>query len=282
VPTPPALTLPKDACDTHLHVLGPYDVYPLAERRSYTSPEATLPDLVRYLDTMRLDRVVVAHVSACGDDMRVTIDALKALGPRARGTITLLPDMTDAEIDRLDAMGFCGVRISPTFGSHVTTDTIRRIADRVARHSWHISIWPANIDELRVVETAIRETPISIVLDHLAGHAWKPDLGFEQEGFALLRSLLRAGPVWLKLSGMYRASTNPFPWPELIPFGRKLVEDHVDRLLWASDWPHVGVWNNNMPQSHELIDWLPMIGCDAPALERILVRNPAHLYKFRD
>jgi 2-pyrone-4,6-dicarboxylate lactonase len=281
-PTRPSFVLPKGTCDSHLHVLGPYSVYPLAEHRAYTSPEAPLGQLVELLDIMTIDRAVIAHVSAHGADMRVTLDALQALGPRARATITLLPEATDSELDRLHDLGVRGVRLSKIFDLEVTKDSIQRVADRIARLGWHISIWPATLEELRNIEAAVAAVPIDIVLDHLAGNAWKPELSLEQEGFALLRALLGSGRVWLKLSGMYRASSNPFPWPELVPFGRKLVEAHTDRLLWASDWPHVGVFTGNMPRSHELIDWLPMIGCDAQALEQILVRNPARLFGFPD
>jgi predicted TIM-barrel fold metal-dependent hydrolase len=231
---------------------------------------------------MGIDRAVIAHVSAHGADMRVTLDALQALGNRARATITLLPETTESELDRLHDLGVRGVRLSKIFGLDVTKASIQRVADRIAPLGWHISIWPASLEELRNIEAAVRAVSADIVLDHLAGNAWKPELGIEQEGFALLRGLLGSGRVWLKLSGMYRASSSPFPWPELVPFGRKLVEAHADRLLWASDWPHVGVWTGNIPHSHELIDWLPMIGCDAGTLEQILVRNPSRLFGFPD
>jgi predicted TIM-barrel fold metal-dependent hydrolase len=35
-----------------------------------------------------------------------------------------------------------------------------------------------------------------------------------------------------------------------------------------------------MPQSHELLDWLPRIGADEAKRQRILVDNPAGLYGF--
>ena len=79
---------------------------------------------------------------------------------------------------------------------------------------------------------------------------------------------------------MHRATHGVYPWTELIPFGTKLVAEVPERLLWASDWPHVGCWDGNMPQSHELLDWLPRIGADAAKRQRILVDNPAALYGF--
>ena len=41
-PTAPSFEMPASACDCHIHVLGPYAEYPLAEERAYTAPEAPL------------------------------------------------------------------------------------------------------------------------------------------------------------------------------------------------------------------------------------------------
>jgi len=232
------------------------------------------------LDTMRLDRAVVAHVSAHGADQRVTLDALEALGDRARAIVMLAPSMSDAELARLNSLGVRGVRLAHAFGYAVTRDALRRIGERVGPLGWHIAIWPSGLDELRLIASLIETLAAPVVLDHLAGHCWDPRLGVDQEGFTLLRSLLESRRVWLKLSGMYRASTGAFPWPELIPFAATLAAEHPQRLLWASDWPHVGLHGGNMPNSGELLDWLLTIGCDDARRRQILVDNPIELYGF--
>ena len=272
--------MPRGACDTHLHVLGPYALYPLAEDRPYTAPEAPLAAMTAMLDAMNLDRAVVAHVSACGRDLRVTLDALKTLGARARGTIMTAPEISDDELRRLDSLGVRGVRLSRAFGWEVTETSLKRIADRIAAFHWHIAIWPSSETELELIGALAPSLPAEIVLDHLAGHCWDATRGIGQRGFGLLQSVLETERVWLKISGMYRVSNDASPWPDLIPFGQQLAADHAERLLWASDWPHVGVWNGNMPRSNELIDWLLRIGCDAATRRQILVGNPERLYGF--
>ena len=279
-PTAASFEVPRGACDCHLHVLGPYARYPLAADRPYTAPEAPLAAMVAMLDTMRLDRAVVAHVSAHGADQRVTLDALEALGDRARAIVMLAPSMSDAELARLNSLGVRGVRLAHAFGYAVTRDALRRIGERVGPLGWHIAIWPSGLDELRLIASLIETLAAPVVLDHLAGHCWDPRLGVDQEGFTLLRSLLESRRVWLKLSGMYRASTGAFPWPELIPFAATLAAEHPQRLLWASDWPHVGLHGGNMPNSGELLDWLLTIGCDDARRRQILVDNPIDLYGF--
>lgn len=281
-PTAPSFDVPASACDCHIHVLGPYSEYPLAEERAYTAPEAPLPAMLKLLRTMRTPRAVIAHVSAHGTDLRVTLDAIRAMGKDARGTIMLLPSMIDADIARFHAQGIRGVRLSHAFGYDVTEATLTEAARRIAPYGWHIAIWPSGLDELKLIARVAKNFPVPIVLDHMAGHCWNPALGTEQEGFTSLLSLLASGRAFLKISAMYRVSSEAYPWPEIIPFGEKLVAEVPERLLWASDWPHVGVTGSNMPQSHELLDWLPQIGCDRPKLERILRDNPAALYGFEN
>jgi predicted TIM-barrel fold metal-dependent hydrolase len=166
-------------------------------------------------------------------------------------------------------------------GLPVNAETLRNVARRIAPFGWHIAIWPANLAELQLITSLLGELPVPIVLDHLAGPAWHPARGVEQEGFTLLRSALATGRAWLKLSGMNRASSAGFPWTDLIPFGARLVRDGAERLLWASDWPHVGIYEPaRMPHSGELLDWLMEIGCDPIERQRILVDNPAELFGF--
>ena len=54
-----------------------------------------------------------------------------------------------------------------------------------------------------------------------------------------------------------------------------------DRLLWGSDWPHV-MNKKPMPNDGDLADligdWLP----DVAVRARVLVTNPAALYRFSD
>lgn len=282
IATAPAFEMPRGGCDCHVHVLGPYAAYPLAEDRAYTAPEAPLPAFLDMLRTMGLQRAVIAHVSAHGTDFRVTLDAIHEMGDAARGTIMLTPSMSDIDLKRFDTQGIRGVRLSHAFGYDVTEDTLQDAARRIADFGWHIAIWPGNLDELKLIARVSAALPVPIVLDHLAAHAWDRTRGVEQEGFVALLSLLSSGRAFLKLSAMHRTSPGAYPWSDLIPFGTKLVAEVPERLLWASDWPHVGCWDGNMPQSHELLDWLPRIGADTAKRQRILVDNPAALYGFRE
>jgi predicted TIM-barrel fold metal-dependent hydrolase len=216
-------------------------------------------------------------------DLSATMDAVAALGERARGVALLSADVTDERLDALHAAGLRGVRLSNAYGPGTAIDeaSLRTWADRVGPRGWHIAMWPQEIEEFELLLDLADRLPIPLVIDHLANHAWRPALGIVQPGFRLVMDLLATGNVWIKLSAPNRASTAGSPWPDLVPFAAALIEADPTRLLWASDWPQVGVWSDAaMPRSGELLDWLRVIGCDEALLRTILVANPETLYGF--
>src|SRR5919197_1357866 len=73
---------PPGACDTHVHVIGPKDRYPLGSVRTYTPQDAPLSALRRMLSRLGMDRVVLVQPSVYGTDNRCLLDALDELGPR--------------------------------------------------------------------------------------------------------------------------------------------------------------------------------------------------------
>src|ERR1043166_6376071 len=86
----PKLKAPPGACDTHLHVYGPPDKYPLAAERNYTpDPRSRLEDYLDVHRTLGLERAVIVTGSANGTNNRGTLDALARMNGRFK-TIALL------------------------------------------------------------------------------------------------------------------------------------------------------------------------------------------------
>ena len=282
-PTRPASAVPPGACDCHAHVLGPFDRYPLAASRPYDPPEAPLAELRRMLDTMGLDRVVIAHVSAHGMDLSATLDAMAVLGERARGVAMLRAGTPRDTIASLDAAGMRGVRLSMAYGSETPLDeaSLRDWSARIAEFGWHIAMWPSGLEQLRLLERLAPQLEAPLVLDHLASFGWFADGAVREEGLAVLDGLLSTGKAWLKLSGMYRAGAGAAPWPALTAPMGTLARRHTGRMLWASDWPYVGLTDAaTRPTSGALMDWLDTLGLDAAARTQVLVHNPQALYRF--
>jgi Amidohydrolase len=109
---PPKLKAPPGACDTHLHIYGPFDRYPLSAARHYTPAEhSTLEDYLRVHRTLGLERAVIVTGSGNGTNNRVTADAIAHMKGQFKGLALLDPAITDVELAQLKESGFTGFRM---------------------------------------------------------------------------------------------------------------------------------------------------------------------------
>ena len=77
-PRKPRLTLPKLACDTHAHILGPIAQHAYSPARVYTPPDCLLGDYQKMLTTLGVERAVLVQPSVYGSDNTVMLDAMRA------------------------------------------------------------------------------------------------------------------------------------------------------------------------------------------------------------
>jgi predicted TIM-barrel fold metal-dependent hydrolase len=91
--------------------------------------------------------------------------------------------------------------------------------------------------------------------------------------------LLGRGNCWVKVSGQHRMSAQGYPWADMRPLVRGVVDARPDRVLWGSDWPHPNQYDE-MQNDGDLLDafaqWVPEEGLR----RQILAENPAQLYEF--
>ena len=95
-------------------MFGPRARFPVRRRRPASRPREDAPKeaLFALHDRLGIERCVVVQSTCHGFDNRVTEDAVAAR-PGDYGGIALLPtDVADAELRRLDAAGFRGVRFN--------------------------------------------------------------------------------------------------------------------------------------------------------------------------
>ncbi|MEX2453710.1 MAG: amidohydrolase family protein [Rhodospirillaceae bacterium] len=274
----PRLKAPGNACDSHMHILGPYDRFPLSEGRGYTAPEAPIEDFLALQDALGLKRAVIVHPSAYGTDMRVTEDAVARMGGRARGVAVVEPSISDGELDRLDEIGFRGLRFTTLLKGGADVGGIAAMAERVRRLGWHIQLFVDGANQIEALIPALRALPVDVVIDHM-GH-FPPSAGIGHPGFQALLAFMREGRCWTKLSGGYRVSEIPGTFADTTPFAQALIEARPDRVVWASDWPHVMLWDKPMPNTTDTLDWALSWGVGEATMARILVDNPAELYGF--
>src|SRR5512146_454325 len=111
-PRKPRYTLPPGSVDAHCHVFGPGNVFPYAPERKYTPCDAPKEKLFELRDFLGFDRNVIVQATCHGADNRALVDALKASNGRAKGVATVRAEVTDRELEELDAAGVKGVRFN--------------------------------------------------------------------------------------------------------------------------------------------------------------------------
>jgi len=280
-PRKPKLKLPSGACDTHAHIMGPKARYAYSPTRIYTPPDCLLPDYLRMLATLGVERAVLVQPSVYGTDNMVMLEAMKAAGNRFRGVAVVADSISDAELKQLDAAGVRGVRVNivdvkDRKPGTLPMDALKNLARRVAPLGWHMEFL-MHADEFSDLDRAFADFPVEVVLGHL-GYL---SIGKQPNdpGFRALLRLVGTGRAWVKLTGPYRITTAPLPYPDTVVFAKALLQANRERVIWGTDWPHVmmkGAMPNDGDLADLLSDWVP----DSGTREQVLARNPATLYRF--
>lgn len=272
----PNFVLPAGSCDTHVHVWGPFDRFPLAKGAPYTPPERTRDDLRALHARLGIDRAVIVQTTVYKADNRAMLDAIASSRGAWRGVALVDETFGDAEYQALHDGGVRGVRFGflQHLGGVPDLALLQRTADRIAGMGWHLVL---HLDAASIVafEALLRGLNLTVVVDHM-GRVPVAD-GMDHPGFRILLELLEQPNWWVKVSGAERISAAGPPFRDAIPMARRLIAAAPDRTLWGTDWPHPNVrWE---PDEADLVDLLPEFG-DAAALRKVLVDNPARLYGF--
>lgn len=271
--------LPPGACNAHCHVFGPRTRFPYATNATFV-PEEDAPKEALYAlnDRLGLERCVVVQSACHGFDNRATEDAVSSRPSSYRGIALLPTDVEDAELKRLDAAGFRGVRFNfmKHLGRHAPIDDVLSLAARFAPLGWHLQIHgdPALLTDLG---PALRRSPTPVVIDHIG--RIDAARGLDQPDFQALLKLMADERFWVKLSGMDRITRLGPPYADAQPFARTLVAEFGDRVVWGNDWPHPN-HAGPVPDEQQLVELIAEIAPTESARHALLVRNPERLYQF--
>lgn len=284
-PSVPSFQVPDGAVDAHCHVFGPGDEFPFAPTRKYTPCDASADQLFALRDRLGFSRNVIVQATCHGADNSALLDAIARSEGRARGVVTVKPDVSEAELTRLHQAGVRGVRFNflKRLVDVVPTQDLTTIAHKIADLGWHIVIYfeSADLPELFDFFSGL---PTDLVVDHMG----RPDVTQPVGGpeFTLFeRFMAQNEGVWCKVSCPERLSVSGPPalngehsaYRDVVPFGRRIVSQFPDRVLWGTDWPHPNL-KNHMPDDGLLVDYIPSIAPTAGLQRRLLVDNPMRLY----
>src|SRR5258706_9068808 len=269
-----------NACDCHAHVCGPESRYPYVPERLYTPHDALPADYRRMLDSLGIGRGVLVQPSIYGSDNRALVDALAQDPARLRGIAVVAPDIEFSELERLEQAGVRGVRSNivdlKTGKGVLPLNELRRLGEKIEPLGWHVEFL-MHVDEFPDLDRQLADFPVPVVFGHL-GYV-STQKGTETKGFKALLRLMKDGKAWVKLTAPYRLTMSAMPYSDTDAFAAALVEAAPERLVWGTDWPHVFI-KTAMPEDRKLLElfrrWVP----DAALQRRILVDNPAALYRF--
>jgi predicted TIM-barrel fold metal-dependent hydrolase len=273
---PPNLKAPPNACDCHMHI---YDSrFPVAPNAKLRPPDASV-DAYRLLQKrIGATRNVVVTPSTYGTDNSCTLDAMAKLGATARGVAVVDTSVADAELKRLNDLGVRGIRFNLVQSGATTVDMIEPLSKRVNDLGWHVQIHMLGGQIVEIADL-LQRLPSPIVFDHMA--RIPEPAGVDHPAFALARKLLDKGRTWVKLSGAYMDTrTGPTAYADVSKVARAYVKAAPERMVWGSDWPHPTEKADAKPDDAILFDLLADWAPDEATRDRILVDNPAALYRF--
>jgi 2-pyrone-4,6-dicarboxylate lactonase len=285
------------ACDTHLHVFGPEQRYPLRPGLTTAPWWATWEAYREIAAPLGLGRQVLVQPSLYGTDNRCLLDALTTAGPGRVAGVVQVDDSgarpVDRELARWHALGVRGLRVNcfPLSQARHSVQTpmhpepgwadavlprLNRQAALAAELGWHLDLLAPGwlVVELLPV---LRELPVDFVLAHLG--MFPAEEGPGQPGFRALLDLLAGGSgrCWVKLSGPYRVSSQEW-FGDVGPMAQALLAVAQDRVLWGSDFPHLS-WANEI-KTADMMALLHRLVPDPAERTQVLVANPARLYGF--
>lgn len=291
--------MPHGAIDAHMHVIGPFDEFPLSPKSQYKPFPATWREQKEVLvDKMGFWGFVVVQATCHGTDNTVVVDALEHMEGRAAGVASVAEDVTLDELKRMHAAGVRGVRFA--FLPHIASETtppevIQRVAAKIQPLGWHTDLYflPQNFD---VMEPLIHTLPTPVIIDHMG----RPDVNVPVEKNEYFHRLIELGArrndIYWKLTSpdRYTRSARPEDWALALPFAHALLKEFPGNVVSGTDRPRPNMNTvivtphgnppTKMPNDGDIANyWIwPVAHRDPAILRRMLVENPRKLYEFRE
>ncbi|MBZ9537548.1 amidohydrolase family protein [Modicisalibacter tunisiensis] len=272
---PPRLKAPAGATDCHIHLYPPG----FASRPGgpAIAELGTVEDYRRVQQRLGLERVVVTQSNAYQHDNGALLASLDRLGESARGVAAVTPETPPSQLRDWHARGVRGARIMNLPGGAVTHADMPAVERRIRPFGWHLMV-QFNGRHLEAYRDGLERLEGDYIIDHI-GKFMPPVPADDYRVDAIVR-LLDRGNAWFKICGGYEASVTGGPdYADVGAIARRIIRHAPERVIWGSNWPHVGVSRAAYPDDAEqldvLLDW-----ADAGARQRILVDNPAALYGF--
>ena len=276
--TPLKFSMPKGACDCHTHIFDP-EHYPYAASRPYTPEPATIADVDALHRALHIDRVVISQPTVYGADHACTLNAIKTIGPSARGVSAYVANTSSARLDELHRGGMRGIVVHDM---SEYKDAAAQIGDR----PWNIEVY-VGLPKMAAFMDMATATNVTAKLTLFGGVRSAEDI--HTPAFQTLLELIRSGKVYVELSAPTHISTQEPGYADADSVFKALIAANPQRMTWGSDWPHAKTLRGQVTPGIaplENIDDAISLNVLARSttgpdqLKLIMVENAARLYGF--
>lgn len=208
----------NDIFDAHCHIIDTR--YPIIANQGYTPPSFPLEEYQQQTRPLGVTAGAIVSGSFHGNDQTYLRALLPRLGPRWVGVTQVAPNVPDAEIASLSAIGVRALRFNVFRGRIDSVDDIVALANRAhAAGRWHAEIY-ADAAALRPHVAKLSKLP-QIVIDHL---------GMTEEGLPVVLDLVDAG-ARIKATGFGRVTMNV---PKAL---ERIAARNPNALMFGTDLP---------------------------------------------
>jgi len=224
-----------------------------------------------------VEHCVIVQSTCHGFDNSAVADAIKAKNGAYAGVALAPASVAGTELKRLESQGFRGVRFNfmKHLGAGSKIEDVIALSKRLAPLEMHLQVhFESSI--LHELAPWFRKSAVPVVIDHMG--RMDASRGIDQPDFRALLDLMTDERFRVKVSGPERCTRQPPPYPDAVPFARKLVAEFGDRTLWGTDWPHPNL--NHIPDDGLLADLLSEIAPAEAQRQALLVENPRRFYRF--
>ncbi len=231
--------------DSHVHIFSANSVkYPHAPTAPYDPDPAPLEQLIITMGISGVDVAVAVQPQPYGWDNSYLSDSLAESPDRLIGIALVDPRSPDAASDLLALTRsgrFQGFRLnldSDDEGLWLTDGTVDALWRVAADQDLVVctQIEPHHAGRLRTLASRFKD--VRFVVDHLG----KPDVteGAPYPSFRSVLDLAELPGAHIKLSGLFYASRQDFPYEDTIPLVKLAWEAfRAQRMLWGTDFPNI-------------------------------------------
>ncbi|MGK6316423.1 amidohydrolase family protein [Neorhizobium sp. DT-125] len=266
---------PEELTDCHVHIFGTSRAMAVA-RYPHPEEEATLANIEKIGGKLGIRRYVLTQPSFLGFDNCMLLSALAARPDTLRGVVWLDNSWDQNSLPDLATKGVAGLRF-PLKYSADTPDwpSYSALFSMAARTAVHVELGLGGPELVKAMHFVLGQGA-QVVIAHLG--MFDPDLGPDRD--PTFGAILEAGQtrqVWVKLSAPYRSTAQA----STRACERLLEKFGPERLVWGSDWPHVGPRLDRKTTYEMTFSWFKRIVKNDEVARQILVTSPEHLYRFK-